>query len=207
MRSRWWSWPKGPRMMTNIVDCPQTPEALQLDMPLEVVFDKQNDDDHPAPVPSGEGLSIRCAEVSHGRRRGRDHRARRHSQPLADPAARRRGAERDGRLRAEAVRHRRRRHRGGNAGADRALSRHHADLGGRHVGRRLLVHDPRAPRRGGDRDGAVQDGPDHPRRKRQIARRQSAALRCRRQSCTGSSSSPTARWARPACSPFPCCAT
>ena len=29
---------EGPRMMTNIVDCPQTPEALQLDMPLEVVF-------------------------------------------------------------------------------------------------------------------------------------------------------------------------
>lgn len=29
---------EGPRMMTNIVDCPQTPEALQLDMPLEVTF-------------------------------------------------------------------------------------------------------------------------------------------------------------------------
>ncbi len=29
---------EGPRMMTNIVDCSQTPEALQLDMPLEVVF-------------------------------------------------------------------------------------------------------------------------------------------------------------------------
>jgi uncharacterized OB-fold protein len=26
---------EGPRMMTNIIDCPQTPEALQLDMPLE----------------------------------------------------------------------------------------------------------------------------------------------------------------------------
>src|SRR3954470_991437 len=34
---------EGPRMMTNIVGCPQTPEALQLDMPLEVVFEKQND--------------------------------------------------------------------------------------------------------------------------------------------------------------------
>ncbi len=34
---------EGPRMMTNIVDCPQTPEALQLDMPLEVAFEKQND--------------------------------------------------------------------------------------------------------------------------------------------------------------------
>jgi uncharacterized OB-fold protein len=34
---------EGPRMMTNIIDCPQTPEALQLDMPLEVAFEKQND--------------------------------------------------------------------------------------------------------------------------------------------------------------------
>jgi uncharacterized protein len=30
---------EGPRMMTNIVHCPQTPEALQLDMPVEVVFE------------------------------------------------------------------------------------------------------------------------------------------------------------------------
>jgi uncharacterized OB-fold protein len=29
---------EGPRMMTNIVDCPQTPEALELDMPVEVAF-------------------------------------------------------------------------------------------------------------------------------------------------------------------------
>ena len=29
---------EGPRMMTNIVDCPQTPEALVLDMPLHVAF-------------------------------------------------------------------------------------------------------------------------------------------------------------------------
>ncbi len=29
---------EGPRMMTNIIDCLQTPEALQLDMLLEVVF-------------------------------------------------------------------------------------------------------------------------------------------------------------------------
>ena len=34
---------EGPRMMTNIVECQQTPEALQLDMPLEVVFAQQND--------------------------------------------------------------------------------------------------------------------------------------------------------------------
>jgi len=30
-------------MMTNIVDCPQTPEALQLDMALEVTFEKADD--------------------------------------------------------------------------------------------------------------------------------------------------------------------
>jgi uncharacterized OB-fold protein len=34
---------EGPRMMTNIVDCPQTPEALVLDMKLEVVFEQQTD--------------------------------------------------------------------------------------------------------------------------------------------------------------------
>ncbi len=35
---------EGPRMMTNIIDCPQTPEALQLDMPVEVAFEKLDDD-------------------------------------------------------------------------------------------------------------------------------------------------------------------
>ena len=35
---------EGPRMMTNIVGCPQTPEALRLDMPLEVVFEKLDDE-------------------------------------------------------------------------------------------------------------------------------------------------------------------
>jgi uncharacterized OB-fold protein len=35
---------EGPRMMTNIVDCPQTPEALALDMPLEVKFEKLDDE-------------------------------------------------------------------------------------------------------------------------------------------------------------------
>lgn len=34
---------EGPRLMTNIVGCPQTPEALVLDMPLEVTFEKQSD--------------------------------------------------------------------------------------------------------------------------------------------------------------------
>jgi hypothetical protein len=35
---------EGPRMMTNIVECPQTPEALQLDMALEVAFEKIDDE-------------------------------------------------------------------------------------------------------------------------------------------------------------------
>jgi len=29
---------EGPRMMTNIVECAQTPQVLQLDVPVEVVF-------------------------------------------------------------------------------------------------------------------------------------------------------------------------
>ncbi len=35
---------EGPRMMTNIVEIEQTPERLQLDMPLEVVFQRMNDE-------------------------------------------------------------------------------------------------------------------------------------------------------------------
>lgn len=34
---------EGPRMMTNIIDCPQTPEALELDMQLEVAFVPMDD--------------------------------------------------------------------------------------------------------------------------------------------------------------------
>lgn len=34
---------EGPRMMTNIIDCPQTPEALVLDMPVEVAFVPMDD--------------------------------------------------------------------------------------------------------------------------------------------------------------------
>lgn len=37
------SLPEGPRMMTNIIDCPQTPEALQLDMALEVAYESLDD--------------------------------------------------------------------------------------------------------------------------------------------------------------------
>src|SRR3954453_2393346 len=34
---------EGPRMMSNIIDCPQTAEALQLDMKLEVSFETLDD--------------------------------------------------------------------------------------------------------------------------------------------------------------------
>jgi len=34
---------EGPRMMSNILDCPPTPEALQLDMDLEVAFEELPD--------------------------------------------------------------------------------------------------------------------------------------------------------------------
>ena len=35
---------EGPRMMSNILDCEQTPEALVLDMPLEVTWEKLTDE-------------------------------------------------------------------------------------------------------------------------------------------------------------------
>ncbi|NKC10984.1 MAG: DNA-binding protein [Gammaproteobacteria bacterium] len=35
---------EGPRMMSNILDCPPTPAALQLDMALEVTYEKLNED-------------------------------------------------------------------------------------------------------------------------------------------------------------------
>ena len=35
---------EGPRMMTNIVGIEQTPQALQLDMPLEVLFEPMSDE-------------------------------------------------------------------------------------------------------------------------------------------------------------------
>ena len=35
---------EGPKIMTNIVGCPQTPEALPLDMAVNVTFEVQTDD-------------------------------------------------------------------------------------------------------------------------------------------------------------------
>jgi uncharacterized protein len=44
---------EGPRMMTNIIDCPQTPAALILDMPLEVTFETFGDVALPFFKPAG----------------------------------------------------------------------------------------------------------------------------------------------------------
>ena len=35
---------EGPRMMTNIINCPQTPQALQLDMPVQIAWSKLSDE-------------------------------------------------------------------------------------------------------------------------------------------------------------------
>ena len=35
---------EGPRLMSNVVGCAQTPEALVLDMPLKVTFARQNEE-------------------------------------------------------------------------------------------------------------------------------------------------------------------
>lgn len=35
---------EGPRMMANIVDCPADPDALVIDMPLEVSFEKRSEE-------------------------------------------------------------------------------------------------------------------------------------------------------------------
>ena len=142
---------EGPRMMTNIVDCPQTPEALVLDMPLEVAFEKLDDEITLPLFRPAERLSAMKPKSIRHRRRRRDHRAGPHPRHVADRLACRRRAQRDGGCRPQPEGHRRHRHRRRDAGDDRALPRHHAEMGRRHRGRRLLVHDPCPPRRRGDR--------------------------------------------------------
>jgi uncharacterized OB-fold protein len=45
---------EGPRMMTSIVGVPTTPEALELDMPLRVRFEKRGELVLPVFGPAGE---------------------------------------------------------------------------------------------------------------------------------------------------------
>src|SRR5690349_17210754 len=56
---------EGPRLMSNITGCPQTPEALQLDMPLEVAFEKI-DDEITLPLfrPAGETIQANLRETT-----------------------------------------------------------------------------------------------------------------------------------------------
>lgn len=46
---------EGPRMMCNIVECDQTPDAIKVDMPLEVVFEDRGDVVVPQFRPAGGG--------------------------------------------------------------------------------------------------------------------------------------------------------
>ncbi|MGB3442846.1 MAG: OB-fold domain-containing protein [Actinophytocola sp.] len=48
---------EGPRMTTNIVEVPQTPEALVLDMPLRVAFVRRGDRRVPVFAPVQDGVS------------------------------------------------------------------------------------------------------------------------------------------------------
>ena len=47
---------EGPRMMTNVVDVDPTPEALELDMPLQVRFEQRGDVAVPVFAPMMEGV-------------------------------------------------------------------------------------------------------------------------------------------------------
>lgn len=44
---------EGVKMMTNLVDCPADPEAIELDMPLEVTFEQRDDVAIPQFRPAG----------------------------------------------------------------------------------------------------------------------------------------------------------
>ena len=46
---------EGPRMMANLTGVPQTPEALELDMPLRVTFERRGDMSLPVFAPAEEG--------------------------------------------------------------------------------------------------------------------------------------------------------
>ena len=69
---------EGVRMMTDIVDCPQTPEALELDMRLEVKFEKLDDQITLPLFLSREGVAACGRKPGRRGRRGRDHRDGRH---------------------------------------------------------------------------------------------------------------------------------
>ena len=53
---------EGPRMMTNIVGLPATPEALELDMPLQVSFERRGDVSLPVFGPAEGGRAGEAPE-------------------------------------------------------------------------------------------------------------------------------------------------
>ena len=58
---------EGPVLMSNIIDCPQTPEALVLDMPLQVKFEAQNDEiSLPLFAPATSTATSEQAAAAHG---------------------------------------------------------------------------------------------------------------------------------------------
>jgi hypothetical protein len=144
-------------MMTNIVGCEQTPEALELDMALTVTFEAVTDDitmplfqpgrpndrnDHGAGiVTSGRVAVVGAAETTELGV----------CPTCPDPIARRCRAQRDrdaGLTVADID--------GFATAGERPTDvahylGHHPALGRRHLGRRLLVHDPRASRGRRDR--------------------------------------------------------
>ena len=178
IRSRWSSWQKGPRMMTNIVELPADAggAAARHAARGRVHEDERRDRARRSSSPASRGESPRHeTEDRRDRRRRRNHRARRDPEHLAARAALRRRAERARRRRPQAERHRRRGDRGRVADQHRLSPRHHADLRRRHQRRRLLVHAARAPRGGGDQRRPVQHRADHARRERQVATSAAAA--------------------------------
>jgi uncharacterized OB-fold protein len=60
---------EGPRMMTNLIGVPNTPEALELDMPLRVTFERRGDVSLPMfePAAGGSGGSSPLASTGEAR--------------------------------------------------------------------------------------------------------------------------------------------
>ena len=199
---------EGPQMMTNIVGCPQTPEALQLDMPLKVTFAKQTTTSRlPLFEPAQEAdarmkqKSVAVVGAAETTKMGK----------IPDVSVI--GLHADAAL---------------NALADCGLKPSDIDgvatagispvelahyLGitptyadGTSVGGcSFMLHVRHAA--AAINEGLCNDRPDHPRRKRPLAASAPAASAARPPAWPASSKCPTARWARRPCSPSRCCAT
>ena len=156
---------EGPRMMTNLVGVPATPEALVLDMPLRVTFEQRGDVCLPVFTPpsagggamSNAGVIIAGAAETDEIGRLPDH------STLALHIEAARNAVADAGLTMQRHRRHRDRLRAGT-GPGRARARHHPALDRRHRRRRHLVPAARQARGRGHQGRLREDGPDHPRR-------------------------------------------